>query len=234
MINIAICDDQKYELDIIVSILDEWSAETKNYINKKIFLDGRTLLNYCVMMENQVDIILLDIQMTPINGIEVANKIREMNQQVIIIFVTNYMDSIFEGYKVRAFRYIMKDNMHKELLMAIEDALKELEDNQKYFQYSAKGKTMKIFYSDILYFESRARVIDIHTVKNIEIFYGKINAIEETLKEDFLRCHQSYIVNLKYTAGIEGNYLLLSSGEKIPISESRKSEVKRAFLWFLR
>ncbi len=234
MINIAICDDQKYELDIIVSILDEWSARTKNYISKEIFLDGRTLLNYCVMMENQVDIIILDVQMNPMNGIEVAGKIREMNQQVIIIFVTNYMDSIFEGYKVRAFRYILKENMNRELSTAIEDALKELEDDKKYFQYSSKGKTMKIFYSNIMYFESRARVIDIHTVRSVEFFYGKINAIEETLKEDFLRCHQSYIVNLKYIAGLEGNYLLLTTGEKIPISESRKSEVKRAFLWFLR
>jgi two-component system, LytTR family, response regulator LytT len=234
MTNIAICDDQKYELDIIVSILNEWGNRTKNYIHKEIFVDGRTLINYCVMMENQIDIILLDIQMNQMNGIEVANKIREMNQQVIIIFVTNYLDSIFEGYKVRAFRYIMKDNMNKELLTAIEDALLELEDNQKYFQYFAKGKTLKIFYSDIIYFESKARVIDIHTVKSIEIFYGKINTIEESLKEDFIRCHQSYVVNLKYIAGIEGNYLMIITGERIPISESRKSEVKKAFLWFSR
>ncbi len=234
MTNIAICDDQKYELDIIVSILDEWGARTKNYIHKEIFQDGNTLINYCLMMENQIDIILLDVQMNQMNGIEVANKIREMNQQVIIIFVTNYMDSIFEGYKVRAFRYVMKENMNTELLAAIEDALTELGDEQKYFQYSAKGKTMKIFYSSILYFESKARVIDIHTVKNTEFFYGKINAIEESLQEGFLRCHQSYIVNMKYIAGFEGNYLVLTNGEKIPISESRKNEVKRAFLWFSR
>ncbi|MGB8452053.1 MAG: LytTR family DNA-binding domain-containing protein [Anaerocolumna sp.] len=234
MTNIAICDDQKYELDIIVSILDEWGNRTKNYIHKEVFLDGMTLINHCVITENQIDIVLLDIQMDQMNGIEVANKIREINENVIIIFVTNYLDSVFEGYKVRAFRYIMKDKMNNELLLAIEDALKELEDDQKYFKYMAKGKAMKIFYSNILYFESKARVIDIHTVNNIEIFYGKINAIEKILKENFLRCHQSYIVNLKYIAGVEGNYLLLTTGEKIPISESRKSEVKKAFLWFSR
>ncbi len=234
MTNIAICDDQKYELDIIVSILDEWGIRTKNYIHKELFLDGRTLINYCVITENQVDIILLDIQMNPMNGLEVADRIRKMNENVIIIFVTNNMDNVFEGYKVRAFRYIMKNSMNKELQLAIEDAFKELEDNQKYFQYTTKGKTMKVFYSNILYFESKARLIDIHTSKKTDSFYGKINEMEEVLNDNFLRCHQSYIVNLKYVIGLEGNHFILTTGEKIPISESRRSEAKKAFLWFSR
>ncbi|SFR87944.1 LytR/AlgR family response regulator transcription factor [Anaeromicropila populeti] len=234
MLTIAICDDNTIELEMIEHILDGWAK--KNEIKKLLFTSGDSLLNYCIVSENQVDILLLDVQMKDMDGLETAQKLRSFNKECIIIFITNYSSMVYEAYKVKAFRYVLKKQLRDGMLEALDAAKLELNDKDIFFECNIQKRIVRIFCRDILYFESNKRIIEVHLRDNIKKFYGRIYLLSKELDEHkFIRCHQSFIVHTDYVHMVEQNHIILRNEYgRIPISERYRKNVEKALLWMER
>lgn len=238
MFNIAIVDDDMLELKLTEHVLHNWCSKRKKEINILTFHNSEIFINFCMLEGELIHVVLLDIQMKPVNGIEVAKKLTRINRECLIVFTTNYCDYVFNGYKVRAFRYILKKNLSIALEEAMDAALLELMDSNTYFTYSSQKKLKRVLCKDILYFESDRRLIHIYLngKDQVQSFYGQISNVEIMLnKKDFVRCHQSYIVNQKYILGMDNNILLVKKESiKIPVSERYRKTVEKSILWAVR
>ena len=228
-LNIAICDDEKYIVSQINSLLQLLSDEKGNEINVDTFYDGIALAEK-IYSGVRYDIIYLDIEMKAQNGVETARRIRIMDEKVLIIYVTNHESFAKEAFEVSAYRFITKpidDFMFKKYYF---DACKEL--NPRYFQYQYNKISYRILIDDILYFQSDKRVTYIITNDRIEKYYGKLRDIENGLKNagvKFYRTHQSFLVNPKYVKKYYYNTMELTDGTVLTISENRRKKVNELY-----
>jgi two-component system, LytTR family, response regulator LytT len=235
MFNVAIVDDEMLELKLTEQVLNNWCSKRKQEIKIFSFDNSEKFINFCMIEGELIQVVFLDIQMEPVNGIEIAKKLNRLNRECLVIFTTNYCDYIFNGYKGRGFRYILKKNLSNALEEAMDAALLELTDSDTYFMYSSQKKLKRVLCKDILYFESDKRLINIYLNedKQVQSFYGQISKIEQNLNcEVFIRCHQSYIVNQRYITGIEDNGIQVKDNViRIPISDRYKKMVEQSLLW---
>ncbi|WP_317327183.1 LytTR family DNA-binding domain-containing protein [Turicibacter sanguinis] len=221
-LNIGICDDNNLQLTINKTYLLEWATVNKLEIRLSTFNNAKEFL-FEFNENDNFDLIILDIKLGDLNGIELAKKIREKNQIVKIIFITGYTDYSLAGYKVQALDYLIKPIDKKELFKSLDNYLLTHNiTNEKIFYVEKGNKLYRFFYNEIKYFTSFDHYIDIYTTHQIFTFRGKISIIEEQLNNAiFYRCHRSYIVNIKAIKKITKNYLILEDNTQIPISRGR-------------
>ena len=160
MIRIAICEDEKDTQllieDYIHNILKNINIE---YEIQKYDL-GEELLESNL---KDIDILLLDIQMGQINGMDTARKIREVDNKMEIIFITSLIDYVQEGYEVRAYRYLLKPIELEELKKHLLTCIKEIENKNSYILIKNKSNTYKIYSNEIKYIEVQKKNMSIHT-----------------------------------------------------------------------
>ena len=226
MINIGICED---ELHYRVNIKDMLGDILSTYsINYKIyeFSSGEELLsNY----PKDLDILIMDIQMKIINGMDTARKIREFDQNLEIIFMTSFSEFMQEGYEVKAYRYILKPISERKISRNILPCINEImKKKNNYLTINVKNYVDRIKIDSIVYIETDRPNILIYTNDNKYTTKMSISKIDKILREHgFFRCHNSYIVNLKLVESMNSNTLKI--GEKyIPISKYRVNELKLA------
>lgn len=236
MLNIAICDDEKNICSYIEKRTIECLAKADEEADIKIFFDSSELIESCEDNAVEFDIIFLDIKMKTLNGVECAKILREKEVNALIVFVTSSAEYVFSGYEVKAFRYILKTDLVNAFERIFGECLTELNKNIKDF-YTVKtaSEVRNIPLSEILYFESNRRVINIHTHKEDISFYGKLDEAEKTLKDkDFIRTHQSFLVNAHKIKSVKKDCVELSDGNVLPVSKSKATSVKEAYLWSKR
>ncbi|CEJ73526.1 two-component response regulator VirR-like [[Clostridium] sordellii] len=231
MIRIGICEDEKEIQDLIETYLHSILKSINiDYEIKKYNL-GEELLESNL---KEIDILLLDIQMGQINGMDTARKIRKVDNKMEIIFITSLIDYVQEGYEVRAYRYLLKPIEEEELKKHVLTCIKEIENKNSYILIKNKSNNYKICLEEIKYIEVQKKNMIIHTInKDFDVIYS-LEKIEKDLKLDkFVRCHKSFLVNLSYVENIKLNTAILESGEEVPVSRYRYKEVKEKFLKFL-
>lgn len=229
MINIIICDDEIKQRFLLKKVVEE-EFKVHNYDYKIYeFSSGERLLDDFIKDRNKFDIIFLDIEMEKINGIETAKKIREFNQNAVIIFVTGFSDYVFDGYGVKALNYIMKPYKKEKIVCVLKEALVQFEnESSKYYIIKNEGNIVKVPIKDILYFASdRRKILLITDYKKYE-FYGKLGDVEEKCSNEFNRIHQRYLVNLSHITAIKDNNLVINN-KNLPISRQRHKSVMLAF-----
>ena len=170
------------------------------------------------------------------DGMTAAKMIRAVDSDVMIVFVTSSAEYVFTGYEVRAFRYILKPELLHGFSGVFRECLEELtRSNEVRFTFQRSSETVSLPLRDILYFESDKRIIAVKTLTEQFSFYGKLDNIEEQLKkQDFVRCHQSFLVNAKKISSVRISDLTLTNGDTLPVSKRRAKETNEAFLWAMR
>lgn len=227
MLKIVLCEDEKQQREIIKNYIhDSIINHTKEYEILEFESSEDMLENY----PKSTDILILDIQMGNINGMDAARKIREFDENVEIIFITGLWDYLQEGYEVRAYRYLIKpikyDSFNNQFGSCIENIL---EYNKKYILATYKGESNKISINSILYIETEGRNIIIYTDKKSYLSNIGINKIERELGlKKFFRCHNSYLVNLDYITKIGTNSVFIDEYE-VPVSRHKIKELKIQF-----
>lgn len=230
-INVLLCDDDKYFLQKMSDIIDSQPVPpgTSIYITKSshsVEITDRQLLQYQIMF--------LDIDMDERSGMDIAHRVRELHLDTVIIFVTNYPEFSLEGYEVRAFRYLLKQELEQKLHIYFRDALAELPREDKVLHFSANAESFRVAYKDILYLESNQRVIYLYTLSPTQTpdhFYGKMEDLAVELeKEGFLRIQKSYLVNMAYIKKFNYDRVILSNGKELSVSQKRYAQMKIQYL----
>lgn len=231
MINIAICDDDIETTGRIDSAL--CSIAKKNFVpaEMEVFWDGKHLVN-AVEGGTRFDIIFLDIEMGEVDGITTARKIREVDKNALIIYVTSHENYMQETFSVRPFRFLVKPVDENQMSDCFVAAYEEVSSADNYFRYSYQRLSHKILIHNILYFESKKRKVYIVTEKEIFELYGKLNDIEKSLKASkasFLRIHQSFLINYKHIDGLAYDFVIMDNGKRISISEDRRRLISEQY-----
>lgn len=183
---------------------------------------------------SQYQILFLDIDMDERSGMDIARRVRELHLDTILIFVTNYPEFSIEGYEVRAFRYLLKQEMQQKLPLYFRDALAEIPHGKKELRFSVSAEPYRVAYKDILYLESRQRTVVLHTenpLQGEDRFYAKLEDLENELASDgFLRIQKSYLVNMAHIKKLNYDKVALSNGEELPVSQKRYAQIKIQYL----
>lgn len=233
MISIAVCDDDTYITEKLAECIKKVSTIKNISIDIEVFGDGRDLVDY-INHGSRYDIILLDIEMKHVNGLEAAKSIRNVDKNVYLIYVTNYAGYSIEAYSVRPYQFLLKPIDEEKVCKYLSDILTEIMDDDFYFRYSANKVNTKILVQEVVYFESNARVIYIHDIHGAKHkFNGKLNNIEKIFsnsKVEFWRIHQSYLVNRKHIYRIGYSKIEMSNSVVLPISEDRRKAIREKYL----
>lgn len=233
MFRIAVCDDESYFRKHIREVLAEYMEEKGILYEIDEFESGKEFINLGIEIA-RYKVVFLDINMEELDGMETAQKIREVNRDIYIVFVTAFINYTLEGYKVDAVRYILKNNVNfPELLFECMDAINakmNYEVKRKSFNFNEGTKNIPI--DRLLYIESRLHKLEFYVMEenlNKYTMYRKLDILEDELKGyDFLRIHQSYLVNLKHISKVSRYEALLDNGVKLEIPKVRYKFVEEA------
>ena len=235
MLRIAICDDEKLFRENIKKYVLKYLSEKDISSEIDMFNSGKELLGLGTDLLGY-NIIFLDINMDEMDGIMTAHKIREYSMDIYIVFVTAYVNYSLEGYKVDATRYLLKNtiNFDESIYECMDTILHKMNYIvlKKYFKFNECEKNVQV--DRILYIESRLHKLEFYIMedklKKYSI-YGKLDELEKELQgNDFIRIHQSYLVNMKHIEKVSRYEALLNNGIKLEIPKARYKFVEETFV----
>lgn len=176
------------------------------------------------------DVFFLDIQMGKgrEDGIALGRRLRDRGEKGLIVYITAFLDYVQSGYEVKAFRYLLKDQIPQKLPTVLQDIRQELVGWEYVFQ---KGKELvRLDRRDIWYLESRGRLLYLSAAEGEYSFYGSLDREGQVLGGQFLRCHRSYLVNCGKIKSYRKAELTLYNGTLIPVSRSYAENVKKRLM----
>lgn len=229
--NIAICENEKYQINQISSYVQEWSQENNVNTNIQSFSSGESFLFEWENNKNY-DVIFLDITMNKISGIDVSNIVREKDKEVSIIFITATASYALHGYNVGALQYLLKPLDKNKFFHCLDMVSKNrIINKDNFILLESYKKTFKLDYSSIIYCVMYYPNVHIYTTKNMIEAKIKFTNLEGLLSDKgFIKPHRSYLVNLEHVHMIDNNHLILNNNDKIPISRLKIKEVNRKFI----
>lgn len=222
MKHIAIVDDDAEYAALLKSYLERYEQERNTKLRVSLFADGDEIaLNY----KPEYNIILMDVEMQFMDGIFAAAEIRQVDTQVVIIFVTNQAQFAVKGYTVDALDYLLKPVSYFAFSQCLDRAFQRLERrNRQSIVINIKGGFMRLEISDIYYIEVRDHSLMYHTADRLISARGTMRELEERLDGcGFFRCSKGYFINLEHVEGYQGDSALVG-GDEIPVSRARKKE----------
>lgn len=225
---IAICDDEQNQIEYITSIVASWSAHEGHGCEIRTFASAEAFL-FEYEEDKAYDILLLDVEMKNMNGIELAKRIRKDNNRAEIIFITSHFEFVGEGYEVDALHYLIKPISVEKLTQVLTKAAEKLSIEPPSVVISCEGETVKLYESDILYVESFLHYIVIHTKDNEYKIKENISVFENKVSDVFYRIHRSYLVSLKYITRISRTSVNIGNTE-LPLSRGKYDNINRAFI----
>lgn len=228
MFRIAICDDEQAIRSQIENILLLYSKKTCLEVDIIGFCSGEELYKY-IKSGHGFDLIYLDIEMELMNGLEVGKRIRNTmkDHKTEIVYISGKDGYDRQLFDVQPLHFIPKPIDPKMVIEDLNLAMLRADKLGGIFTYRKTIETYKVPIKDIIYFESMDRELRIITINNEDIFYGTIQQVFETVaKYQFIRIHRSYIVNYRYIAILKYNEVIMSNGMRLPISQSRRKEVR--------
>lgn len=234
IMRIAICDDEQNFLDKIERYILQYETKRNEGISIVRFQSGERFLDFYKESQN-IDLVILDILMNGIDGMQVAKEIRKYGTHTKIAFLTSTDKYAIQGYVVNACRYWMKPITYKQFVQEMDMICQQIENDNQQFFYEKIGTTIKrIYFNDICYIETCDRKSKIHTIRDEIVTSRNMKAYETLLKSNpFFRCHAAYIVNMDYIKEINGMEIILKNDAQIYISKNRKKEFFKVFAEFM-
>ncbi|MDE6424617.1 MAG: LytTR family DNA-binding domain-containing protein [Ruminococcus sp.] len=233
MYHIVLCDDENTLIAELKSYLRRYADEHKIEFTYHVFYDGTELLaNY----NPDFDLIFLDIKMSVMNGIETAQQIRKTDSNVGLIFLTSITQYVWQGYEVNAVNYLIKPLKYVRLKMELDRYFARYRGkDEQYLAFSNGCGKFKVLYKDIRYAETNKRNVLLHFEDKEQIIYQSMKEFSAVLEKEpcFARCHASFLVNLAYVKSVENLEAVLTTGERIPVSQPKRKDfmIKMTDYW---
>lgn len=224
---IAICDDEPAWCGLLADMVVKWAKQRRYPIQVECFESAEAFLFQ--EADKKAHILLLDIEMGKLNGVELAKKVRQENKGIQIIFVTGYMDYIQDGYEVEALHYLLKPVTEEKLDMVLERAVERLAFLEKSLILVIHGEMVRIPLHEIRYLEVQKNYVTIHAQEDYEI-KQPLYELEEKLDDGFCRTGRSFIVNLHYIKRITKKEVILNNGTALPLSRGMYDWINQAMI----
>ena len=227
--NIIICDDCYEDRTFLNNLLREYEKSSTEHFNITEYASGTGLCKDKEVLSN-CQIVFLDINMEDQDGLKTAIKIKELYSDIYIVLVTAYMSYSLEGYKVKASRFLLKDDLEHTIKECMDSLIGELHKKDCYVEFSFVEGQIRLQTDDIIHIETAKHKNVFYTKKQAYTIYKKMDELENELDEfGFVRVHQSFLVNMRYIEKISSYILRLITGKEISVPKSRYQEVKRRY-----
>lgn len=223
-VRIAICDTNDLHAREINHILQNILFDQCNY-SMEVFSSFDAICGSLEREEFHYDLLFLEVDLDRGSGLDVAGLLRRAENPVEIIFLTANRQCILEGYKYRAFDYLLKPTSVSHLSETLQRFLHFRYGDGGTFRFKIGKDTHQLKLKDILCFSSCGRMITVHTETQEYTFYGKLDELlEELPHKHFIRPHQSYVINMDFVRSYTKETITLLGGAIVPISRSRQPE----------
>lgn len=225
MINICICDNDKeitLKLMKIVSSLDELHHfDIQQFHETASVLNSRTCFDLCI----------LDIDLPDADGIVLAEHVKKINEDALIIFYSKMDHLVFESFKVHPFDFIRKSEDDENLIRKLSKAIHKVKDNNSFYIWSCRRDTSKIAYKDIVYFYKTLNDLNICTVNKD---YTQRKALKDiSYPNYFYKVSSSLVINMRYLRSVTDNQLYFENGQHFTLSRVKLRELKKKYILFL-
>ena len=224
---VAIVDDEQTMTDQIEKFLKRFQDESRVSVSTKVFHDA---VSFVAEYDNSFDLILFDVEMPGMNGIEAAKVIRGKDEKVSIMFITNMAQYAIHGYEVEAIDYVLKPIGYQDFAMKMKKVMRYIRrDMERSLLLETSVGKISVKVSDILYIEVIRHYLNFYTTSGVYEVRGVMKEQEEMLQGFyFARCSQSFLVNLAHVKSIRGNIVCVGNVE-LSISRNKKNEFINAF-----
>lgn len=229
---IAICDDDQKNCQLVEEMITRYCREEKiQDVRIRSFPNPLDLLE---KYPRELDLLLLDIEMPGMDGIQVAREIRTFDQKVILIYMTNYAKYAIDGYSVQAYNYLLKPVTYEILSRELGTVFRLIGQRRKnsvtlhcedgYFTFSPE---------DIETAETKGKNVLLHTHEGSHLVYKSMKNMEELFGTTMFRIHTAYLVSLSSVKGIGRDSVILKSGKELPLSRHRKREFMDRYMKYI-
>lgn len=230
MYRVAVCDDEhifcESEKEVCGVVLERMGVP----FLVDAYQSGEDFLRRFFENPQLYDLVLLDIIMDSLNGMEIAGKIREENKDITIIFITSSTDYTLQGYDVRALHYLVKPVDSSMLERLIREDYRERFEKMFVVLDTASG-ALKVDCKDIVYVEISGRKLAVNMRDKVVYHMGRMNDMLALLPGDvFVRCHQSFAVNINHIRELRKNSAVMQDQRMVPVSRMHVKELQRMFL----
>lgn len=230
IIKIAVCDDEIVFAENMKKLITTYCMKKQIPCKVDIYQSGNDFITDRIKMMGY-QIVFLDINMKEIDGLETARELRKLCQETFLVFVTAFINYTLEGYKVDAIRYLLKtgNNLELSVYESLDVVFQKMKYEPKIEKFYFQEGCRNVALEKMLYIESTLHKLTFYILDDEVVsytMYATLNHVSEKFTEDFIRIHQSYLVNLRFVRKINGNNLLLYNDLLLPIARSKLKEVR--------
>lgn len=228
---IAMVDDSREDVSRLKEYLDRYGLETGTKNESWYFGDAESFLN---SNTNLFDLVIMDIDMPGINGVDAARQLRKQGNRLVIMFVTNMPQYALAGYEVEAVDYVLKPLSYQDFALKMQKASRYVQRNRDAgITLQTPEGIVSVQASEILYVESSLHYLLYHTEKGTWKVRGSLSQAEKTLGQfRFARCNSGFLVNLRHVRAIEKEDVLVGN-DRLKISRGKRMEFMNAFTRYL-
>lgn len=225
--NIAVCDDDPADRGYIASLARSWASERGMGVRVTEFPTAESLL--FALEDGRFDILLLDIQMPGMDGVELAKSLRREDETAQIVFVTGYSQYIEEGYEVAALHFLIKPVGPEKLARVLDRAARNLRKAERVLTLEVSGQLARLPLRQITFAEVRGNYVTVHAGEDYTVKMT-LSELENRLDERFLRVGRSFAVNLTLISKVTRKEIVLTDGASVPLPRGAYETVNRAIL----
>ncbi len=231
MYHIAIVEDETEFREQLKTYLMQYQKEQDIPLKISVFTDGEEILRD---YQPIYDIILFDIEMSKVNGMDAAEQVRLMDSDVVLMFITNMANYALRGYEVGALDFVMKPITYYTFSMRFTRAIKRVKQKeQQQILITLPDGVKKLGIQEIYYVEVQNRMLHYHTVSGEYVVRGTMSSVEDGLSSyGFVRCNHWYIVNLMHVSQVRGNVAIVGDHE-LEISRRNRTAFLKALTQYV-
>lgn len=221
IVRVGVVEDDPHSRDLTLAHLARYQAERGVRFDVASFDDGAGLL---AGYRADYDLLLLDIEMERVSGMAAARRVRELDDDVVIVFITNSPRYAVGGYEVQALSYLLKPLTYAALAQELDRVLRQLaRRRRRTLLFQSDGAYHRVDVADITYIESAGHRVLLHTLAEAYSIVSSLKAMEGELDgAGFQRCNSGFLVNLAHVTGVEQNDCRLRDGTLLPISRPKR------------
>ena len=225
---VAICDDAAADRDYLQTLVKRWAADRGHRVELTLYPSAESFL-FRYDEDKDVQILLLDIEMGPMDGVSLARTLRKENDAVQIVFITGYLDYIADGYEVEALHYLMKPVKEEKLFAVLDRAVEKLHSNQRTLLLELPGEVVRLPVYQIRSAEVQGNYVTIHAKTDCTVKMT-LSELEAQLDDNFFRLGRSALVNLGCVARVSKTAVTLNDGTVLPLPRGAYERINRAII----
>ena len=230
--HILVCDDDAAFAAQMDEYISEWFRAREIQVQSTVCTSGEQLLATPELERYQLA--FLDVDLKTTDGIALGRKLRQVAPDIVLVYISAYLEFAPQGYTVNAYRYLLKRDIAAQLPSCLEDIFSGMSDLRKTLEVHHNRTTSEIPLDQIYYLESDLRKINVYGEtlhKPLCSYYGKLTDLPASLQEDgFLRVGRSFVVNMRYIRQISNYKVMLQNGVELGVSRNGYAAIRGAYL----